>query len=219
MRRENGITLVALIITIIILVILAAVSVAAVYNMGIVNYAVNGTQNYASAAVAENQMLGNTENLLSSTTKRLDDIEKGKNEYGIYVDRKYICRDYFSGENDFCTAIIKNDGTVVIETWEENMLNQFGGSVNLKDFTNQNVYAHADNVQPNVKYTGTGLLNSQCSGIFDENGNLAHKFIISKENITYSLHKINIGNMLIGNFTEDGTKYTLQGVNKTFVLE
>lgn len=57
LRGEKGITLVALIITIIILVILAAVSIAAVMNMKIVDYAVNGAQNYAKAGAAENQVL------------------------------------------------------------------------------------------------------------------------------------------------------------------
>jgi len=68
LRGENGITLVALIITIIILVILAAVSIATIYNMGIVNYAVNGSQNYAQAGVKENEMLDNV-------THRLSDLE------------------------------------------------------------------------------------------------------------------------------------------------
>lgn len=74
LRGENGITLVALIITIIILVILAAVSIAAVYNMGIVNYAVNGTQNYAQAAVAENHMLDSTVSSIDSTLNSLNYI-------------------------------------------------------------------------------------------------------------------------------------------------
>ena len=56
LNKETGITLIALIITIIVLVIFAAVSIRAVYNMGIVDYAINGTQNYARAAVAENRM-------------------------------------------------------------------------------------------------------------------------------------------------------------------
>lgn len=74
LRGENGITLVALIITIIILVILAAVSIAAVYNMGIVNYAVNGTQNYAQAAVAENKMLDDTVTSIDSTLTAINTI-------------------------------------------------------------------------------------------------------------------------------------------------
>jgi len=66
LRRENGITLVALIITIIILVILAAVSIAAVYKMGIVNYAINGTQDYATASKKE-------ENDMDATVTKIDD--------------------------------------------------------------------------------------------------------------------------------------------------
>ena len=77
-EKESGITLIALIITIIILVILAAVSVRAVYNMGIVDYAVNGTQNYAKAAVAENQMLDETGRLIQSALGELNDINKGE---------------------------------------------------------------------------------------------------------------------------------------------
>ena len=39
-KKENGITLIALIITIIILVILAAVSIRAAYNSGIIDYSI-----------------------------------------------------------------------------------------------------------------------------------------------------------------------------------
>lgn len=74
LRGENGITLVALIITIIILVILAAVSIAAVTQMNIVNYAVNGTQDYAKEAVKENQMMSSTEDLMSKVQSNLVSI-------------------------------------------------------------------------------------------------------------------------------------------------
>ena len=75
--NEKGITLIYLIITIIILVILAAVSIRAVANMGIVGYAVNGTQDYARQAKAENQMLGETINLINSTLGRINEIQGG----------------------------------------------------------------------------------------------------------------------------------------------
>ena len=71
LKGENGITLVALIITIIILVILAAVSIAAVTNMKIVDYATNGTQDYASAAKAENTMMKETTNLIQQVEQNL----------------------------------------------------------------------------------------------------------------------------------------------------
>ena len=76
-RGENGITLVALIITIIILVILAAVSIAAVYNMGIVNYAVNGTQDYAAQAAAENRIMSSTESFLRDVEANITSIMQG----------------------------------------------------------------------------------------------------------------------------------------------
>ena len=74
MRRDNGITLIALIITIIILVILAAVSIRAVTNMGIVGHAINGTQQYAQKAVEENAILDNTTTLMESTIQKLHEI-------------------------------------------------------------------------------------------------------------------------------------------------
>ncbi len=74
LRQEKGITLVALIITIIVLVILAAVSIAAVYNSQIVNYAVNGAQNYSQEAVNENKILNGTESIISSAVTAIESI-------------------------------------------------------------------------------------------------------------------------------------------------
>lgn len=74
LRQEKGITLVALIITIIVLVILAAVSIAAVYQSNIVNYAVNGAQNYANEAGRENEILESTASIMSSTVSAIQSI-------------------------------------------------------------------------------------------------------------------------------------------------
>lgn len=82
MKKDNGITLIALIITIIILVILAAVSIRAVYNMGIVGHAINGTQEYSRGAVAENQMLGDTENTIDNALARLKEIQEASSTTG-----------------------------------------------------------------------------------------------------------------------------------------
>ena len=80
MKKEKAITLIALIITIIILVILAAVSIRAVYNMGIVNHAINGTQEYAKATKAEEKTMNDTENFLSSIIAKIKDDENGDTE-------------------------------------------------------------------------------------------------------------------------------------------
>ena len=77
LRRQEGITLIALIITIIILVILAAVSIRAVYEMGIVGYAINGTQQYAERAKEENEMLGQTVTKLEDAVSKVKEIQGG----------------------------------------------------------------------------------------------------------------------------------------------
>ena len=81
-NKERGITLIALILTIIILVILAAVTINAVTNMGIVGRAVNGAQDYARAAVEENKMLYDTasyiENALGIVQLQLKPGERAK---------------------------------------------------------------------------------------------------------------------------------------------
>ncbi len=101
-RNDKGITLVALIITIIILVILAAVSISAVYNSKIVDYAVNGATDYVGEAVKENEIMSGTESLIDSTVKKIEDIlggkvppepegplsEQFKDKIGAYVDYK-----------------------------------------------------------------------------------------------------------------------------------
>ena len=75
--NERGITLIALIITVIILVILAAVSIRSVYNMGIVNHAINGTAEYARAAKNENEILEGTGSYLNDVVARLRKAQDG----------------------------------------------------------------------------------------------------------------------------------------------
>ena len=74
---KNGITLIALIITIIVLVILAAVSISAVYNSNIINYAVNGAINYTSEATRENEILDQTASIMQSAVDKISDIAGG----------------------------------------------------------------------------------------------------------------------------------------------
>lgn len=74
LKEEKGITLVALIVTIIVLVILAAVSIAAVYNTRIINYATNGAKDYSEEAIRENKILKSTESLLDSAVSEISSI-------------------------------------------------------------------------------------------------------------------------------------------------
>ena len=70
-KNNQGITLIALIITIIIMVILVAVSINSVYNMGIVDKATRGVQEYAQRAVEENEMMAEIANELDLELAKL----------------------------------------------------------------------------------------------------------------------------------------------------
>ena len=77
MPEKSGITLIALIITIIVLVILAAVSISAVYNSKIINYATNGAVDYATESVKENEILDKTTSLMESAISNIESINAG----------------------------------------------------------------------------------------------------------------------------------------------
>lgn len=77
LRTEKGITLVALIITVIVLVILAAVSISAVYQSNIAGITVNGAINYSKASSNEINELESTVNYLNTA---IDSISKALEE-------------------------------------------------------------------------------------------------------------------------------------------
>lgn len=78
MKKEKGITLIALIITIIILVILAAVSIRAVTNMDIIGRAVKGAEDYAKAAVEENKAFSDIESVIEQGLIGVNPFNKEK---------------------------------------------------------------------------------------------------------------------------------------------
>ena len=65
-KTQKGITLIALIITIVVLLILAAVAISSITNEGILNYAKNAAQGYNNAATNEQTWLGYYENYLKN---------------------------------------------------------------------------------------------------------------------------------------------------------
>ena len=77
-KRESGITLVALIITIIILVILAAVSITAVTEGNIIGWSSKAAEKYIDATNAENTTLSQFESRWSSVDSVLSSKLGGK---------------------------------------------------------------------------------------------------------------------------------------------
>ena len=112
-RNEKAITLIALIITIIILVILAAVSIRAVYNMGIVNYAVNGAEGYGKAAKEEEKTMQDVTSFLDETIKKLEDTD-----YSAKIEA-YINSDGFEFGNSSNGTYIMSDGTILADLGPE----------------------------------------------------------------------------------------------------
>ena len=73
LKNENGITLVALIITIIILIILASVSINAVLNSNFINLAIQGTINYAEAQTNEQGEMENLDYHLQEVISKIEE--------------------------------------------------------------------------------------------------------------------------------------------------
>lgn len=76
LRQENGITLVALIITIIVLIILAAVTIMAVTNNGMIDKVIQGTENYANAQYHEVNELEHASNTLDKVVSNITKLEQ-----------------------------------------------------------------------------------------------------------------------------------------------
>lgn len=75
-KDEKGITLVALLITIIVLVILAGVSIITLQETGIINTAVDSTQKYENAQLTENSIVNNFDYRLSKVMSNLSNIQE-----------------------------------------------------------------------------------------------------------------------------------------------
>lgn len=72
-KNERGITLVALIITIIILIILAAVTINALTHDGLAEMAIKGAQDYDKAQQNEMNMLNDIDAMVKETLKNIED--------------------------------------------------------------------------------------------------------------------------------------------------
>lgn len=77
-KNENGITLVALIITIIVLIILAAVTIMSFKDSNLINTAVNGTINYANAQAYETKIM---DDLYLTLSDKIEKIESAQSKY------------------------------------------------------------------------------------------------------------------------------------------
>ena len=72
LKNQNGITLVALVITIVILIILATISISFAINGGLFDQATKGGEMYANSAFVENAELQKVEEKVNQIFEDLD---------------------------------------------------------------------------------------------------------------------------------------------------
>ena len=127
LKRKSGITLVALIITIIILLILAGVSLSFVFNWGILDKSQQAVNEYENAANTENKLLDDINSYLEN---KLNEIGAGSSEdneepvlativselkdgnYVRYIDKNNIERDcvvLYDANSNYGVQIITMD--------------------------------------------------------------------------------------------------------------
>ena len=73
LREERGITLVALMVTIIVLIILAAVTIMSLTEYNVINTAMNGTLNYANSQSWEINELAKTDDELNQKVQKIEE--------------------------------------------------------------------------------------------------------------------------------------------------
>ena len=154
MKNETGITLIALIITIIILVILAAVSIRAAYNSGIIDYSINGTQKYISEAEEEEKVISGAEDIMKSAMARIENLnDEDDTEPKVYNEDDWIIAWAFDGE-DWSNPYSREEG--LIEEYFENIDNNYSIS-SMTELNNASVKAF---LYPNLDNTGYSLVFS-----------------------------------------------------------
>ena len=258
MKKQNGITLISLIITIIIMLILAGVALSMVMGDGsIVNQATSATEKTRageikeeiSVALAEqktSQYSGinsrgreevieelynkgkltsdEVEQLKSQTTIVIDGEEidfseiQGLNEYGLYLNKKYICEN-FVGEHDEqnVEVVFKDNKSIEINSFITGRTFSVGDSINMEDFLGVS-FATTGSMKTNQVYSGKGSFDMDCKCWYDSNGVAYYNFVLNDDIVSYENQKVNIGGgSLVITFFDNGRKFDFGG--NTFVLK
>ena len=113
-RAQKGITLIALIITIVVLLILAAVAISSIQNDGILHYAQNAADNWNKAAQNEANTLEDYMNYLnnigSGSGSGDDEVATVTPKVGQYVEYDISYDDMYNSTSDSTKTFGKTDG-------------------------------------------------------------------------------------------------------------
>ena len=105
-ESEKGITLVALIVTVIILIILAAVTIFYIQDNKFIETAMNGTINYANAQTQEIEIVNDISDMLDEAIEKIE-ASQGKTETAEEILNKYTIEEIINN-NKLLETILKN---------------------------------------------------------------------------------------------------------------
>lgn len=185
-QNEKGITIVALIIAIILLVILAYVSIIAIYNSKIVDYAVNGTLGYAEEAVNENRIFNKIEKLINRIEYTFNN--KKSNGFVAFFDELYknstTSERYISVKEYNSDYAELNDKTITIK--EPGRYTAFAtvGRSCKQGYTTSGYIRIDGNIVENKSIVFS------CSNTFNLTGRKSYEFLVEEDKpltITYSI--------------------------------
>ena len=215
MKNARGITLIALIITIVVLLIISVVTINAVSGEKLIEHANNAAAAYEAAAREENAMI---RDIVSGMYDYAAQANHGPiSDYGIYFNREYRYNDMTKHQgNDYEILVFHENGSISGIRYEEYEWNE-GEEHGLKDFTKTMNYATTDNLEYNHPYTGTGLMGESYIGTVDNNGNLTTIVEFPNGSATYSENTVILAENITGTFSNEGQTLTYGG--KTFTLQ
>ena len=214
-KRANGITLIALIVTIIVLLILAMTTVSLVLRNNLIEKAKIAKNEYETSAQNEMEQLNYLETSFPGENSVI-------NQYGFYYDRWYICDD-FHGENVEGTYQVKFnlDKTVNIYVRERQEDLAEGVEVDWVDWANK-VCVHTDSLEYDTQYSGIGT-GGTIFTVIVESESPQYAIItqeIPSDIVEYSnkLIKISVENNLFeAQVSDDGKSMVIFG--KNFIME
>ena len=109
-KEQKGITLIALIITIVVLLILAAVAINSIQNDGILHYAQNAADSWNKAQANEQAMLGDYLNYLNNIGSGNDEVPTVTPKVGQYVEYDVSYDDMYNSTSTATKTFGKTDG-------------------------------------------------------------------------------------------------------------
>lgn len=131
MKKQNGITLIALVITIIVLLILAGVSISAVIGEnGIATKAKETAERTEEAKKEEEEFLNEVEDYLNDN---IPDV----NEYGFYFDQLYVATVLEDGNENKTGIIFHEDGSFEEFYIFDDLNEVYNGNLILNNFSSK----------------------------------------------------------------------------------